>query len=85
VGAPLGHAGHHRQHRGGPVQRLDLGLLIHTQHQRGVRRIQVEPDDVANLVDEQRVGGQFERVGAMRLGQRSLQIDPRWQEACRAS
>jgi hypothetical protein len=29
VGAPLGHAGHYRQHRLGPVQRLDLGLLVH--------------------------------------------------------
>jgi hypothetical protein len=28
VGAPPGHAGHHRQHGPGPVQRLDLGLLI---------------------------------------------------------
>src|SRR6266508_2251596 len=27
VGAPLGHARHHRQHRLGPVQRLDLGLF----------------------------------------------------------
>src|SRR6202042_3989375 len=34
VGAPLGHAGHHRQHRLGPVQGLDLGFLVHAQHHR---------------------------------------------------
>ena len=34
VGAPLGHAGHHRQHRLGPVQRLHLRLLVHAQHHR---------------------------------------------------
>src|SRR4051812_23573606 len=34
MGAPLGHAGHHRQHGLGPVERLDLGLLVHAQHDR---------------------------------------------------
>jgi len=32
MGATLGHAGHHRQHRLGAVQRLDLGCVVHAQH-----------------------------------------------------
>ena len=61
VGAPLGHAGHHRQHRLGAVQGLDAGLLIHAQHHRLLRRVVVQPDDVDDLLHEQRVGGQLER------------------------
>ena len=55
VGAPLGHAGHHRQHRRRAVQRLDLALLVHAQHQRLLGRVQIQPDDVADLVDELRI------------------------------
>ena len=62
VGAPLGHAGHHRQHRLGAVQRLDLGLLVDAQHDRLLRRVVVEADDVDDLLHEQRVGGQLEPV-----------------------
>lgn len=57
-----GHARHHRQYRRRAVQRLDLGLLVHAQDQRLLRRVEVEPDDVADLVDELRVVGQLERV-----------------------
>jgi hypothetical protein len=32
VGTPLRHTRHHRQHRLGPVQGLDLGLLIQLAH-----------------------------------------------------
>ena len=67
MGAPLGHPGHHRQHRLGPVQRLDLALLIHAQHHRLLRRVVVQPDDVDDLLHEQRVGGQLERVRQVRL------------------
>ena len=49
VGAPLGQPGLHRQHRRGPVQRLDLAFLIHADHHRVVRRRQVQPDVVADL------------------------------------
>ena len=62
VGAALGHAGHHREHRLGPVEGLDLGLLVHAQHHGLLRRVVVEADDVDDLLDEQRVGGQLERV-----------------------
>jgi hypothetical protein len=67
MGAPLDLAGAHRQQRLAAIQCLDLRLLVHAQHQRAVGRCHVEPDDVADLVDEQRVGRQLEGLGAMRL------------------
>ena len=67
VGALLGHARHHRERRLGPGQGLDLGLLVHRQHDRALGRVQVEPDDVEDLLHEQRVVGQLERLGAVRL------------------
>ena len=36
----------------GAVERLDLALLVDRQHDGVRRRIDVEPDDVAQLVDE---------------------------------
>ena len=62
VGAPLRQPGLHRQHRRGPVQRLDLGLLVHAQHDRVLRRGQVQPDDVGDLGDQLGVGGELERL-----------------------
>ena len=67
VGAPLGHAGHHRQHRLGAVQGLHPGLLIHAQHHRPLRGVVIEPDHVDDLVHELRVGGELEEVLHMRL------------------
>ena len=67
VAGPLRAAGQQRQHRGGAIERLDLGLLIDAQHHRRIGRVQVQPDDVTNLVDELRVRRQLEAVGEMRL------------------
>ncbi len=63
VGPSFGEPGLHRQHLLGPVQRLDLGLLIHTQHDRVLRRRQVQPDHVGDLRDQLGVGGELERLG----------------------
>ena len=41
--------GAQRQHRRGPFQRLGLRFFIHAQHHSLVRRIEVEPGDVADL------------------------------------
>src|ERR1700682_2988341 len=57
----------HRQHRLGPLQRLDLALFVHTQHQGLVRRIEIEPGDVAHFLHEERVGGELETFAAVRL------------------
>ena len=42
VGHPLRLARLHRQRRLGAIQCLDLRLLIHAQHQRALRRVQVQ-------------------------------------------
>ena len=63
MAAPLGGSGDHRQHRRGPFQGLDLRLLIHGEDRRAFGRRQVEPDDVTDLVDEQRVRGDLEVLG----------------------
>jgi len=57
----------HRQHGLRAIERLDLGFFVHAQHQRLVRRIEVEPDEVADFVDEQRIFGQLEGLAPMRL------------------
>jgi len=48
--------------RRGPVQRLDLGLLIHAHHHRSLRGVQVQTDHVADLRFQLRVGGELERL-----------------------
>jgi len=46
-----------RQDRLGPFQCLDLALLIDAQHQCLVRRVEVEPDDVTDLLDNAAAAG----------------------------
>ena len=43
VGALLGLPGLHRQCLLGPVQGLDLGFLVNAEHDRVLRRIQIQP------------------------------------------
>ena len=50
----------HRQAGLGAVERLDLALLVDREHDGMRRRIDVEPDDVAQLGGELRVVGQLE-------------------------
>lgn len=46
----------------GPVQGLDLGLLIHTQHDRVLRWCQAQPEHVDDLGLQFGVGGELERL-----------------------
>ena len=62
VRAPLRHARQHRQDRLCTVERLDLALLVDAEHQRAVRRRQIEAYDVADLVHEVRIARQLERL-----------------------
>jgi hypothetical protein len=62
VALPLGHPRQQRQDRLGPVERLDLGFLVDTKDRGMIGRVHVQPDQVSNLVDEQRIGGQLEGV-----------------------
>ena len=67
VRAPLGHARQHRQDRLSAVEGLDLALFVDTEHQGAVRRRQIEPNDVADLVHEERIARQLEGLRAVRL------------------
>ena len=67
VRAALDPAFLHRQDRHRAVQRLDLGLLIHAQHDRVLRRGQIQPADVGDLPDQLGVGGEPERLRLPRL------------------
>jgi len=67
MGPSLGLPRPQGQHRLGAVERLNLRLLVDAQHERLVRWIEGEPDDVPDFVNEQRVLRQLERLDPMRL------------------
>lgn len=56
-----------RQNRLGTFECLDLALLVDAEHDRMNRWIEIKSDNVSNLVEEQRIGGKLEVLGAMRL------------------
>ena len=60
VGHGAGAALLHRQAGLGAVERLDLALLVDRQHDGMGRRIDIEPDDVAQLVG--RTAGSLESL-----------------------
>ena len=55
--AALGLARSHRQHRLTPIEGLNLRLLVYAQYQCLIRRIEIQTDDVAHLLDKERVLG----------------------------
>ncbi len=57
----------HGQHRLDAVQCLYLRLFVYAQHHGLVRRIEVQADDVADLLDKARGVGQLEHALPMRL------------------
>jgi len=63
----------HGQDRLGAMQGLNLALFIDTQHQCIVGRLQVQAYDVLHLLDAERIGGEFEAVGAMGLEREGLE------------
>ncbi len=56
-----------RQARLGPVEGLDVTLLIHTQHQRMLRGIEVEPHHICEFLMEARIVAELERADLVRL------------------
>jgi len=56
IGAPLDLARPHRQRRLGSIEGLDLALLIGAQHQRSFRWVEIQTDNVADLLDQLRIG-----------------------------
>ncbi len=67
VGHRSGAARLHRQTGLGAIERLYLALLIDRENDRMGGRIDIEADDVAQLVDKLRVGGELELFHSMRL------------------
>ncbi len=57
----------HRQAGLGAVQRLDLGLLVHTEHQRLIGRVQVQPNDIRELLQEPGIARELEGLDPVRL------------------
>src|SRR5260370_26775746 len=57
----------HWQSRLSAVKRLDLALLVDRQHDGMSRWIDIEPDDIAQLVDEFRIVRELELPNSMRL------------------
>jgi hypothetical protein len=55
----------HRQARLGPVEGLNLALLVDRQHHSMSRRIDVQPDDVLDLGGELGIGRQLEAADLM--------------------
>lgn len=62
VGGAFGQSGAHRQDRSGPVEGLDLTFLVHAEHDGVFGRVEVEPDDVADLGVQVGVGRELERL-----------------------
>ena len=63
----FGDARPHWQKRLGSIQRLNLALLIHAQHQCLGRRVQVQPDDIAQFFTELWIFAEVELLNAVRL------------------
>jgi hypothetical protein len=60
VGSAFDLSGAHRQQRRGVIQRLNLALFVHAEHERTIRRCEVEANDVAHLLDKERIATQPE-------------------------
>src|ERR1700690_288657 len=67
VGHRSGAARLYRQTGLGAVERLDLAFFIDREDYSMGGRIDIEADDVAQLVDKMRVGGELELLNPVRL------------------
>ncbi len=74
MGVALDLPGLHRQHRLGPIERLDLGLLVEAEDDRSLGRVEVQPDHVADLRHEVGISAELERLGPVGGGATVRQI-----------
>ena len=65
--ATLRRSGAHRQHRLAAFQRLNLALLIDTEHQSVLGRADIQADHVAHLLHKVGIVGQSKTLAAVRL------------------
>lgn len=59
MGHTLDVAEAHGQDRLSTIQRLNLALLIHAEHQRVIGRIEIQSGNVSHLFDEERIIGEL--------------------------
>jgi hypothetical protein len=59
-------SGTHGQNWLRAIQSLNLRFLINTKYQGFIRRIHLKPNNISNLVNEQRILGKFEALAAVR-------------------
>ena len=64
---PFGSSRRQRQHRIVAIERLNRRLLVHAEHRRVRRRVQVQPDDVGSLLLEVRIVGAHVALQPVRL------------------
>jgi hypothetical protein len=57
----------HGEERLGALERLHLTFLVDAQGQRLIRRVEIEPDHIAQFLDEERVGRQLDRGSGGRV------------------
>jgi hypothetical protein len=62
------------RHRLRTLKGLALSFLIHSQHQDDVGRVQIQPDDRAQLLDERDIVGQLESLRTMRFDPQELEL-----------
>ncbi|WP_409268535.1 hypothetical protein [Pseudomonas sp. KCJK9044] len=67
MGAPLNLPRSKLQHRLSTIQRLDLAFLVNRERHGIVRRAQVEPDHIYDLLGEVRVVADLEGLQSVRL------------------
>jgi hypothetical protein len=56
------------------LEGLHVALLVYAQNQGVFRRIEVQPDHIAQLLDEKWISGKLEASGAMRLHAKERQV-----------
>ena len=59
-------------------KRLHLTLFVEAEHQRVIGRIEIQPDDVAHLLDKLRIRRELERVHADAIASRTSARCGRW-------
>ena len=57
----------HGQHGLGAVEGLNLALFIDAEHQRMIGRMQIQADNVAHLLDKERIGGELKTARTVGL------------------
>lgn len=67
MAAPLWLTWPHWKHQLTMIQRLDLRLLVHTEHQGVFGWGKIQPHHIAHLGNKIRIGGELERLLPMRI------------------